>query len=271
MLTPADLQAIAELESRVVAHDGGRLKLEYGVLEGRAGEQVEDLLWWEGDQLVGFLGIYAFGPPDVELAGMVDPAHRRSGIGTALLQEGLRLSAQRGYARALVVASPVGREFAVAKGGVLSHSEHFLVLGPTPTGAPMDVAVSYRQAEPADVPEVKRILEGAFGHASSDIESRLLTPQEQTLVVERDGRLVGTVRLSRHDGVGAVYGFAVDPSVQGQGIGRDVLARWCRLLRDEGYARVTLEVEVDNEHALGLYLSTGFERQATEDYWALDL
>jgi ribosomal protein S18 acetylase RimI-like enzyme len=32
---------------------------------------------------------------------------------------------------------------------------------------------------------------------------------------------------------------------------------------------VTLEVEVDNDHALGLYTSVGFVRQATEDYFAV--
>ncbi|MCU1593099.1 MAG: GCN5-related N-acetyltransferase [Frankiales bacterium] len=277
MLTPASgltstaLQAIVDLEQRVVAHDGGRLKLEHGVLAERSGDEVEDLLWWDGDRLVGFLGSYAFGPPDLELAGMVDPSHRRRGIGSELLSEGLRLSARRGYARALLVATSAGRDFALAKGGVLSHSEHFLVLGETPVGAPVEPAVTCRQAELSDVEEIEALLTRAFGQPARDVAGRLTTSQEQTLVVERDGTTVGTVRLSRFEGVAAVYGFAVDPCVQGQGIGRGVLARWCRQLRDEGYERVTLEVAVDNESALGLYLSTGFERSATENYWEFAL
>ena len=61
------------------------------------------------------------------------------------------------------------------------------------------------------------------------------------------------------------------PSWQGRGIGRDVLARACRMLRADGRSRVTLEVETENEHALGLYTSSGFVREAGEDYWRVEL
>ena len=83
------LAAVADLERRVVAADGGRLKLEWGTLRARSGDRVEDLLWWDGDRLAGFLGLYSFGAPAVELAGMVDPERRRQGIATALVDAAL--------------------------------------------------------------------------------------------------------------------------------------------------------------------------------------
>ena len=89
-LPPRVLDAIAALERRVIEVDGGRLKLEWGRLRGRSGDRVEDLLWWEGDRLVGFLGIYGFETLP-ELAGMVDPDARRRGIGTALLDAAISL------------------------------------------------------------------------------------------------------------------------------------------------------------------------------------
>lgn len=79
-LDDAALTAIAGLERRVVAVDGGRLKLEWESLRARSGDRVEDLLWSVGDRLVGFLGLYAFGAPTVELAGMVV---RTSGAGAS--------------------------------------------------------------------------------------------------------------------------------------------------------------------------------------------
>jgi ribosomal protein S18 acetylase RimI-like enzyme len=42
-------------------------------------------------------------------------------------------------------------------------------------------------------------------------------------------------------------------------------------LREEGAARVHLEVSVDNDRALGLYTSIGFTQMITEDYYALPL
>ena len=84
-LSRTELAAISDLEQRVLAVDGGRLKLEWPVLRARSGRRQQDVLAWQDDRLVGFLGTYAFGAATVELAGMVDPEVRRRGTGTALL------------------------------------------------------------------------------------------------------------------------------------------------------------------------------------------
>jgi ribosomal protein S18 acetylase RimI-like enzyme len=272
-LTAADLEAIADLERRVIEGDGGRLKLEWGALRTRSGTQVDDLLWRDGDRVLGFLGMYSFGSPDLELAGMVDPAARRQGIGSTLLEAAIPIARERRFPQALLVtprATPAGREFALAHHATLEHSEHFMSLGPTPTADPLDPAVTLRPATTADQDEVMRILAAGFGHPHDGLVISN-TDTEQTLVVERAGVVVGTVRLNREANTGSIYGLAVDPAVQGQGIGRDVLNRVCRELRAEGAQRVTLEVAVDNDRALDLYLSVGFERHATEDYFALPL
>lgn len=56
VLSENDLRAIADLERRVVAADGGRLKLEWGTLRSRDGTRPGDLLWREGGRLLGFCG-----------------------------------------------------------------------------------------------------------------------------------------------------------------------------------------------------------------------
>jgi hypothetical protein len=43
-LSPGDLRELVKLETRVIASDGGRLKLEWGVLRARKGQDVEDVL-----------------------------------------------------------------------------------------------------------------------------------------------------------------------------------------------------------------------------------
>jgi ribosomal protein S18 acetylase RimI-like enzyme len=272
-LSGADLSAIADLERRVVAHDGGRLKLEWTSLRGRSGSQIDDLLWWDGDKLLGFLGFYSFGS-DLEFAGMVDPAVRRTGIATALLNAAKPIAHDRGFVAALLVtprSTTTGKEFAAAVGATFEHSEHFLSLGATPTGGPLDPTVRLRPAATSDTGEVRRILAAAFDEPPRDLTIVLDDPTEQTLVIEREGSVVGALRVSHDADTAGVYGFAVDPQRQGQGIGRDVLTRVCRQLRDEGADNVTLEVAVDNDRALDLYLAVGFERQATEDYYAVPL
>ncbi len=262
-LSGADLAAIADLERRVVAADGGRLKLEWRTLRSRTGDRFDDLLAWEGPQLQGFLGLYVFGG-QAELSGMVDPAARGQGLGGRLVDAALGLVRDRDLASALLVvprATAAGRALALARGGRLHHSEHALVLAGEPAGGPTDAALGLRPATADDAPAVHLLL--ATGSGGAPTVAALLP---DTLVAERDGAVVATLRAEPE---GGVYGFVVDPALRGRGIGRDVLRRTCHRLRAAGVAQVHLEVEVDNEHALGLYTSLGFARDTTEDYYAL--
>jgi ribosomal protein S18 acetylase RimI-like enzyme len=269
-----DLRAVRELETRVLAADGGRLKLEWRALESRDGHEVNDVLWWDGDRLLGFLGLYAYGPHTVEIAGMVDPDARRRGIATALLDAALPICRTRGFRRALLIVprqSEGGRALADSHAGVLEHSEHALVLTDPPADGPFDPLIEVRPATSADRPELSRLLGAAFEGSWPDPLGRE-SDASRTLVVEREGVTVGTIRVTRDrtDG-GGIYGFAVDPAWQGRGVGRDVLRMACRQLRAEGVQWIGLEVAVENDHALGLYLSLGFTRATTEDYYALSL
>jgi ribosomal protein S18 acetylase RimI-like enzyme len=273
-LSSRALDAIAELERQVVAADGGRLKLEWGRLRRRSGDRVEDLLWWEDDRLLGFLGLYGYGSA-VELAGMVALDARRRGIGTALLDAAVPLYRAAGYREALLIVprtSAAGRRLALRRGAALDHSEHALVLSGAPTGGPHDPALGLRPATAADIPVVSRLLEVGFGWPTpDDFAAQLSSPQARTLVVELSGSAVGTMRVTREGDDGRIHGFVIDPSWRGRGIGRGALRRACEELRRDGARRVGLEVEVDNDRALGLYLSVGFTPVLTEDYFALPL
>lgn len=273
-LTPTDLNAIADLEARTVAVDGGRLKLEWGSLRSRSGDTVEDLLWWDGDQLLGFLGLYSFGAPAVELAGMVDPATRRRGIGTALLDAARPLCRERGYHPVLLVAphdTPAAASFARSHGGTPDHSEHAMVLSGEPADAPTGPDVRLRPATDADVGLMRELLADGFGYAPEESDLRLETASARTMMVEVDGAPVGTIRMTDEGGRGGIYGFVIDRARRGQGIGRAALRQACLMLRVRGATTVGLEVAVENEHALGLYTSVGFTRVTTEDYYSLPL
>lgn len=264
-LTEDDLADIAALERRVVAADGGRLKLEWPTLRSRPDGAVNDLLWREGQALLGFLGLYGFGGP-VELAGMVHPDARRRGIGTAMLRRALELAAERRAGEVLLVApraTSAGAAFARARGGELEHSEHHLVLGETPPEPLAPPGLSLRPYVPADAEAVGAILTEAFGGEHTDLTGA----HRGHLVVEAGGEVVGTVRLSSEGGSAGIYGFAVRADRRGEGIGGYVLRYLCAKTRAEGTRRVTLEVEVKNEGALRLYTAAGFEPAATEDYF----
>jgi ribosomal protein S18 acetylase RimI-like enzyme len=268
-LTSGALQAIAELERRVVEADGGRLKLEWDNLLGRTGDGVEDLLWWDGERLLGFLGIYGFGDSP-ELAGMVAPDARRRGIGSALLDAAVPLCRERSDRQPLLVVprqSIGGQRLALRRGGTLDHSEHHLVLSGDPSGGLHEPEISLRPATATDVPVVVSLLEQGFGRPGpDDLGDRL----ERTALIELRGAVVGTLFLERDDNEEArIFGFVVEPSLQGRGIGRAGLRQACDQLRADGARRIGLDVDVANDRALGLYTSIGFTPVTTEDYFAL--
>jgi ribosomal protein S18 acetylase RimI-like enzyme len=73
------------------------------------------------------------------------------------------------------------------------------------------------------------------------------------------------------DDTDAVYlaSFAVAPAYQGQGYGRQILARTVAQLLDQPARPIALEVATDNQRALALYESSGFVVTRRFDYYEL--
>lgn len=278
-LSADDLAEIETLADACIHADGGRLKLEWRTLKTRPADQVNDFLWIDRDgKLVGFLGLYGFRVDQVELCGMVHPARRRRGIFSHLYEAAVAEAADRGAPQALLVVDRLygpGTAFALSVGGTIEHSEHRMVLVKEPTGFVRDPLVTVRPAELGDVTFVVSCLAEAFDmpvrELNKDEIEDLVRQFPGTLVIERAGETVGTVRVERGDDSADIYGFAVAAAHRGRGIGRQVLSGLAGELLTEGVKRVGLEVSSTNDSALGLYLSCGFEVTGTEDYYEVPI
>lgn len=103
--------------------------------------------------------------------------------------------------------------------------------------------LTFREAEPADVADVVALVESAYRGDSSragwtteadlldgrrtdeaGIAAVLEAPDATLLLAERDGRTVGCCELRRVGELGYFGTFAVDPAIQGGGIGARLLA-----------------------------------------------
>lgn len=89
----------------------------------------------------------------------------------------------------------------------------------------------------------------AFARASADAE---------ILVAEREGGIAAAAMLG-HDGHrGALYYLAVEPALQGRGLGRAMMAAAEAWLRRRGVRKLNLMVRGDNEAVRGFYKALGY-------------
>jgi len=146
----------------------------------------------------------------------------------------------------------------------------------------MDASIvpQFRHAEAADVERVVALVESAYRGPSGErgwtTESALLDGQRtdaravaellqrpdcHVLLAEHDGRLLASCHVERQ-GEAAYFGmFAVDPELQGGGVGRLVLARAERLAREEwGCTDMRMTVIEQRGELIAWYERRGYRR-----------
>lgn len=141
------------------------------------------------------------------------------------------------------------------------------------------MALTFRFAEARDVPAIVVLVESAYrGDASragwtteadlldgqrtdgQTVESVLATPGSAMLLAESEGQLAGSCHLDRHAGAEVYLGMlAVQPSRQGQGWGRQILAEAERLARlDWGARTMIMTVIAQRPELVAWYQRRGY-------------
>lgn len=218
----------------------------------------------------------------VEFELVVDPDHRRRGIGTTLTERvlseigrpalawahgdtpGSRALAERfGFERA--------RTLLQLRAPVRPRSDADIGAGADPgfrafrPGTDDAAWLRLNARAFASHPE-----QGALGQA--DLDARIAEPwfdPGSLLLLERDGVLLGSCWLKVEDGIGEFYAVAVSPDAQGQGLGGLLVDRGLARLAELGVGTASLYVEGDNERALRLYRSRGFADFTVDVQWRL--
>ena len=94
---------------------------------------------------------------------------------------------------------------------------------------------------------------------AADLRNALAGPSSTVLSWVVDGVLLGTAMVGVDGHRGWVYYLAVDPSAQGQGVGRALMSAAEEWVRARGIPKVMLMVRSDNAAVLGFYASLGYE------------
>ncbi|QOD43388.1 mycothiol synthase [Clavibacter zhangzhiyongii] len=278
--TPDAVRGILALADRARAADGVAPYNEQTRLTLGADDGPDALVVRGAADEVRGAAVVARGDVGAEAELVVDPAHRRRGIGRALLHavlEGAGASpvsvwahGDHPAARALAAATGLdrARELLQLRASV---AEARAALGARPM--PDGLALSSFTADDAD--DWVALNARAFaGHPEQgrmtrrDLDDRAaepwFDPSALLLARDADGRLAGFHWLKVEDGQAEVYVLGVDPDRAARGLGSALLAAGLELLADRRHEEVDLYVEADNAPALALYRRAAFRDAAVD-------
>lgn len=83
--------------------------------------------------------------------------------------------------------------------------------------------------------------------------------------------IIGKIKVEEKDGVFAIYGFVIDPNYRRRGFGKKFLKIIINSILKTDYKELYLEVVSENIAAYTLYISLGFNKQSTFNYYEYEL
>lgn len=93
-----------------------------------------------------------------------------------------------------------------------------------------------------------------------DIERKQVHSPELFLLALMDGRVVGSLMCGYEGHRGWLNYLAIDPELQGQGLGSELVQAGVEKLRQLGCAKINLQVRESNKAAVAFYRQLGFNQ-----------
>jgi ribosomal protein S18 acetylase RimI-like enzyme len=233
-----------------------------------------NVLYYQQQQLVGFLSLYFFYETACEMAVMVSPTWRRRGIARQMLASALPLVSLREL-REVICSSPsqLNNDWFLAHGWQYKNTElHMQWRGSLPT-EPSNPAIRVRPATTADIPFLVEIDNLCFATSKSAMVKRftalLQNSSYQLFVILYGDQLVGKAHLQHKSNQVHLSDIAILPQRRRQGFGRCLIEHSVRFAQCQYALPTHLDVEADNQQAVSLYQSMGFESINTCDFWQI--
>lgn len=258
-----------------------KLELDYKLrrAEGLNGSlnNINEFMYYDETDLIGYIGICHFGGNVIEVNGMVHPEYRRRGVYRKLFSLVKDEWGKRKAQKMLLLSdnnSLSGLGFIkYSSAANHDHSEYEMFFRSNPK-QDLDLNnVVLRKATNHDAKEIA--WQNSVYFEIEYEEEDLLMPEEEEkcgtsiYLAEVDNIVIGKVHLEIREGVGGIYGLGVLPEYRNKGYGREILTRAMEEFKEKNLIDIMLQVTVKNKSALKLYCSCGFEVTSTMDYYEI--
>ena len=234
-------------------------------------------LYYEKGELVGLLTVYA-DDPDVEVAILVHPNHRRQGIARALYRSFEKETASYPIESVTFQTERVflerHTEF-VNNWGLVEDEETETWLGkdrrpyPLATVSNLDVLLADRSYQD----QISQLKFQAFSeeHESKEVVDRyvakaLKDPESRLYILLKNGQVIGTCTVDLSSNTNYLYGLAIAELERGQGYGSYLAKSLVNQLIEQNDKEFQIAVEDSNVGAKRLYEKIGFVKQTQVVY-----
>ena len=278
-----DYEDINNLQKTCLEIDKTALKLEIDYklsrTEGKNNKlnNINEFMYYNGDKLIGYIGIGEFGGSVLEVNGMVHPEYRRNGVFKRLFSLVKDEWEKRKNIKMLLLSdnsSIPGQEFIKTTEARFNNSEYEMFLENKFKQKIIAKDVILRKATNKDAKEIA-LQESIYANVEFK-EQDISMPEEEekcgeiTYIAEINNKIIGKARLEICEGVGGIYGLGVHPEYRGNGYGRELLILSIEKLKEKNPKDIMLQVVTKNIAALNLYKSCGFEEVSTMNYYELN-
>jgi len=277
-----DAKNVKELEKLCLEMDNSALKLEIDYklsrkkVKNKNLNNINEFMYYDDNELIGYIGICEFGGNALEVNGMVHPMHRRNGIFKKLFSLVKDEWYKRESKKMLLLCdnnSVSGTEFIKYTSANYEHSEYEMFLNHDFKECFHVKNVVLRKATKEDAREIA--WQNSIYFNIQFKEEDVLSAEEDesdssySYMAEVDNKIIGKVRLEISHGVGAIYGLGVLPEHRSMGYGREILMGAIEKLKESNVKEIMLQVVTKNRNALNLYKSCGFEEASTMNYYEI--
>jgi len=266
------IDSIIILEQQCKQLDSIHLKADLDHISKQDGDHA--LLCYCEGKLVGLLSWYPSDGVTGNINAIVHPHHRRKGVFHSLLGRAVEDMKPQGITQLsyrVPQSLPSGLRTAQSLGAVHDRSEYSMQLMNMSFPAIEQVELTLSVAKPQDFEFMVSCSAQAFGD-SEDWTRNYFTqtnePSRVTYIAWRDELPIGLVRInSISETTAFIHNFCILPAYQGQKLGRQVLTLLVELLLKQKNTDIRLSVVTENERALSLYRSVGFEVNSEYQYF----
>ena len=234
-------------------------------------------LYYEKDELVGLLTVYA-DDPDVDVAILVHPNHRRQGIARALYRSFEKETASYPIESVTFQTERIFLEnhpdFA-SNWGLVEDDETETWLGKDRRPYPLvnDSNLEVLLADRSYQDQISQLKFQAFSeeHESREVVDRyvakaLKDPESRLYILLKDGQVIGTSTVDLSSNTNYFYGLAIAELERGNGYGSYLAKSLVNQLIEQNDKEFQIAVEDSNVGAKRLYEKIGFVKQTQVVY-----